>query len=513
MSKVAKATFGLMVATMLVKVIGFVRELVLTYTYGADAIADVYITSTSIPIVLFATIAAALSTTFIPLFYEIDKNDGRANALKFANNVFNIVIIITTIIAILSFIFAEPLIKIFAMSFEGEKLSLAVKFTKIMVFGMVFIGLSNLMTSWLQVNGSFVIPGLIGIPHNIVVIIFIILSTRTSVEFMAIGTLIGMLTQFIFQVPFALKYNYKYRLYINFKDKYIHKLLGLVIPVFIGVAVNQVNTIIDRSLASTLSDGTITILNSANRLNTFIMAIFITTITSVIYPKISKLSGEDNLDGFVDTVYKSINTVLVLIIPISVGAIILSHPIVKVIFERGAFDSDSAYKTAVALSCYSVGIVGFGFREILNRVFYSLQDTKTPMINGIISMIMNIILNIILVRHIGYAGLALATSISSIICTLLLCVSLKKKIGYFGQNHIIITTIKSLIAAIIMGIITKISYKIISGILGVGIIYEVITLGSAISIGAISYGIMVILLKVNEVSIVTDFIKKRLETT
>lgn len=510
MSKVAKATIGLMIVTMLSKVLGFGRELVLTYFYGATEISDVYITSSTIPTILFVSIGTALATTFIPLFYELDKNKGREESLKFTNNIFNIVITIGLIISIFGYIFAEPLVKLFAMNFSGEKLKMAVDFTRIMIFGVIFIALSNMMTAWLQISGKFTIPGMSGLPFNIFIIIGIVISSKGNINTMAIGTLIAMSAQFLFQLPFAIRNGYKYKPYINLKDEYLKKMIGLIIPVFIGVGVNQINAVVDRSLASTLGDGAITVLNSANRLNGFVLGLFISTIAAVIYPTLSKLSNGDNNEQFAKSVAKSINTVVLLIIPISVGAIVLSEPVVRIVFERGAFNSNATSMTAIALACYSIGMIGFGLREILNRVFYSLQDTKTPMINGALSMGLNIILNIILIKFLGHAGLALATSISALICILLLFKSLKKKIGYFNQDKIIKTTLKSLISSVVMGVVTYFTYNTLENILGAGFIQEAISLFGAIGIGALVYGVLVILLKVEEVSIVTNIIKKKI---
>ena len=511
MSKVAKATLGLMIVTMLSKILGFGRELALTYTYGANSIADVYITSLSIPTTLFSSIGAALGTTFIPLFYEVNRIHGKERSLKFANNLFNIVILLSTILAILGFIFSEPLVKIFAIEFTGEKLDLAVLFTKIMIFGVIFIGLSSIMTSWLQISGKFSIPGMAVLPFNILIITGILLSSRGNIKLMAIWSLIGIASQFLFQLPFAIRNGYRYKLYINIKDEYIKKILVLVIPVFMGVAVNQINTIVDRSLASTLGDGAITVLNSANRLNGFVLGIFITAIASVIYPTLSKLSNDDNKETFVKSVAQSINSVTLLIIPISVGAIVLAKPVVRIVFERGAFDSNATNMTAIALGCYAIGMIGFGLMEILNKVFYSLQDTKTPMINGAIAMGINIFLNIVLVKSLAHAGLALATSISALICTVLLFISLKKKIGYFGQDKIFNTMVKSLIAAVVMGAITVVVYNLLSSALGLGFTKEAISLFGAIGIGVIVYGSMVVILKIEEVSFITDMIKRKIK--
>lgn len=240
------------------------------------------------------------------------------------------------------------------------------------------------------------------------------------------------------------------------------------------------------------------------------MALFIASVAAVIYPMLSKLSSEDDKEKFTQTVIKSVNSVILLVIPISIGAIVLANPIVRTLFERGEFDERATKMTAIALVMYSLGMVAFGLRDILGKVFYSLQDTKIPMINGAIAMGLNIILNIILVRYLQLAGLALATSISAIICIFLLFRSLKKKIGYFGQDKIIKTTIKSIISAVFMGIVTYFAYTFLNNLLGSGFITEAISLFGSISIGAIIYGVAMIALKVEEVSLITDMVKKKL---
>ena len=506
MSKVAKATIGLMLATAIAKGLGFGRELVLASSYGVSMYSDAYLTAMNIPVVIFAIIGITLATVLIPLYFEVNNELGEINALKFTNNVFNIVIVLCILLAIIGVVFTEQLVKIFAVGFEGETLNIAIHFTRITIMSIVFTGLSYIMTAYLQIKNNFTIPGLASVPKNIIIIVSIILSVKYNPYIMIWGTLIGIATEFIFQLPFAIKSGYKYQLYINIKDKYIKKMSWLIGPVLIGVAVNQINTMVDRTLASTLVEGSISALNYANKLNGFVMALFITSVGAVIYPMLSKLSSEDNKEKFISSVVQSINSVILLVIPISIGAIVLATPIVKLLFQRGEFDARATSMTAIALIMYSIGMVAFGLRDIIGKVFYALKDTKTPMINGAIAMIMNIVLNIILVKYLQLAGLALATSISAIVCIFLLFGSLKKKIGYFGQDKII----KSIVAAVVMGIVTYFVYNIVSNLLGLGFAKEAVSLAISVGIGAITYGILVVVLKVDEINVITDVMKKKL---
>lgn len=509
MSKVTKAAIGLMMATMVAKILGFTRELVLASAYGTSMYSDAYLVAMNIPIVIFTAIGSAIANTFIPIYFDIEKNHGIKRTNYFMNNVFNIISVICIIFSILGFIWAEQIVKIFAMGFEGEVLSITIKFTRVIVFGVIFIGLSNLITSFLQAKNRFGVIGLVSLPYNIIIIISIIASIKFGPYTMIYGSLIGIIGQVLFQIPFAVKEGYRYKVVCDFKDEYLKKMLQLVIPVFIGVAVNQVNTIVDKTLASTLVEGSISALNYANKLNGFVMGIFIISISSVVYPMFSELSSKNDREELTKVITNSANTVILLVIPITVGAIVLSVPIVKILFQRGAFDANATKMTAGALAFYSIGLIGMGLRDILGKVFYSIQDTKTPMINGVFSMIINILLNIILIKYMNHIGLAFATSISSIVCVIMLFISLDKKIGDFGQKNIIKTLLKAIIASIIMGIMTVFVYTILSNILYGRSIYDIINLLISILVGSIIYAVLVLVLKVDEVLYIVKKIKIR----
>lgn len=509
MSKLAKAAIGLMIATMIAKVLGFGRELVLASVYGTTIYSDAYIVAMNIPIVIFTAIGQALMTTIIPLYYEKEDKFGECEALKFINNNINIIMIICLLMSLLGVVFAEKLVSMFAVGFDGEVFKIAVDFTRILILSIVFIGLSNIMTAYLQIKEKFSIYGLISIPQNIIIIISIILSIKYGPYFMVWGSLIGISTKFLFQLPFAIKSGYKYKPYFNIKDEYLKKALWLVAPVFIGVFANQLNAIVDRTLASTLSVGSISALNYANKLNQFVVGLFITSIASVTYPMLSKLSQQKNTDKFNEIIVKSANIVIILVLPITVGAIVLSKPIVRVLFQRGAFNEQATIMTTTALIFYSIGLIGLGMKDILRRVFYSLQDTKTPMINSVISIAVNIVLNLLLIKYMGHAGLAFATSIAAILTTVLMFNSLNKKVGYFGQDRIYEVGIKSFLAAVIMGFVVYLAYNWLNVTLCIGGIQDIVLLLVSIVIGVISYGILILVFNVPEIEVIKlEVIKK-----
>lgn len=508
MSKVVKATAGLMIATLIAKILGFGRELALATAYGASNYSDAFLVALNIPTSLFAIIGTTLTTAFIPLYFSIKKDEGETLALRFTNNILNIVIILSMALSVLGLIFTDELVKLFAYGFEADTFNMAVHYTRIMLFGFVFLGINHMMASYLQVKDSFIVAGLMSVPYNIFIIAFIFISSKVDPSLLGWGALLGLSSQVLLLAPFAIKHGFKYKFTLDIKDKYIKQALWLIGPVLIGVAVNQVNTIVDRNLASSLAEGSISALNYSNKLIQFILGMFIASVGTVIYPLLSKLSSDDNKENFNKTIVTSVNTLILLIIPITAGAMALSEPIVKLLFERGAFNPEATKMTASALSFYALGIIGFGLRDILGKVFYSLQDTKTPMVNGVICMILNIVLNIILVKYMGHSGLALATSFSAIVCIVLLFRSLKKKIGNFGGNKIIKALTTSILTSVVMVVIVVFAHTKVSTIVGTESIGQVISLGVAVCLGAVVYLAGMITFKLEEIDLIREKLKK-----
>lgn len=516
MSKKTKTTaLVLMLIILTSKITGFFRDIVLAQTFGAGEITDAYLTALNIPVVLFDGISAALGTTFIPIYFKIKSSKGQEEVNKFTSNILNIVILISLIFVLLGVIFAPYIVKIFAVGFKGDVFDLTVNYSKILIFSMVFIAINGLVSSYLVASGNVYISGAITIPFNIFVIIAIIFASVTESYVMVYGTLIAYIAQLLFQLPLLIKKGYKHRLTVNLRDENIRQILFLVIPVFIGSYINQINAVVNRTLASTLDSGSITALNYANKLNMFAVGVIAVAISTIMYPILSKLASEGNKKLFKINISKSINMIVIIMLPIMVVMTTFSKEIVKVLFEEGSFNSHDTYLTSTALFFYSIGILAYGLKELLAKSFYSLQDTKTPVRNATISVVINIVFSIILVNIMGIGGLALASSISATVTTMLLLISLRKKIGKIGFSYILKTFIKGAIASIVMYIIMRIAYNYIF-IYGSRFALEsrkFIAFNCFISVilGMSTYLIVVLALKVKEVKEIFDAILFKLK--
>jgi len=489
-----KTALLVMIITILSKILGFGREIILSYVYGASAITDAYLISQTIPSVIFSFISAGIATGFIPLYSRILNEKGQLEANRYTNNLSNALLLLASSIVVIVLLFTQPIVKLFASGFSGDTLALAVAFTRISVFGVYFTALLNIFAGYLMIQDNYIIPALVGLPMNLVIIAALFISTKTNIYVIAIGSVLATASQLLLLIPFVRKTGYRYQPVLNLKDEHIKTMVIIALPVIAGQSVNQINVLVDRTLASGIAVGGISALNYANRLNAFVQGLFVASISTVLYPMISKMAAEDNMNGLKASISEAISIINLLVIPATIGAMIFSKEIVTLLFGRGAFTPEAIDMTGGALFYYSIGMIAFGLRDILSRAFYALQDTKTPMINATIAVVINIILNIVLSKYLGIGGLALATSIAAIVGTLLLFITLRRKIGGFGLKEITKSFIKISIASILMGFIALGSFNFFSQN-----IRQNLALILAIGLGALAYAILIYFMRIPEV--------------
>lgn len=507
--RVAQSAAMIAMATLFSKFLGFLREVLIASKFGSGYETDTYFVAMTATVLIMTTIGTALKTTLIPIFSEIQERKGKNKKLDYMTNILNVIFIITILLVIVGYFVSPFVVKILAKGFTGEQYKLAIKLNRIGLPIIIFLGLSYVFSGFLESNEVFGPPAIAGIPFNLVYIVYLLtVSQKLGVIGLMVTSVIASAAQWLIQIPAAKRLGFKYSLIVDLKDRYIEKALMLTAPVLLGSAVQQINVIIDRTLASSLKEGSISALNYATRVNDMIISVFVMAITTVIFPMLSKAFTRENLKEAKDIMEEGINIILIITVPATIGIIILAEPAIKVFFERGAFDSQATSMTSSALLFYSLGLIASSLRLMLNKVFYSIQDTSTPMINGAIAVGINIVLNYILIRYMAHSGLALATSISSIVTTILLFISLRKKIGSMGIKSYIICFIKTLIASIIMGLVVYGIYFKFGSLLPNKSIIELLLLILAVSVGVLIYFVLCCLLRVKEMRTLLGRLKK-----
>ncbi|HGY11803.1 MAG TPA: murein biosynthesis integral membrane protein MurJ [Desulfobacterales bacterium] len=514
---VTKAAGIVGAATFLSRIFGFLRDVVIGAFFGATLYSDAFFVAFRIPNLLRRLFAeGSLSIAFVPVFTEYLAMEGKEEAFKLAGSAIRILSLILIVITVLGIIFSPVIVHIIAPGFSDspEKISLTATLTRIIFPYIFFICLVALCMGILNVLGHFSAPSIAPVLLNISMICSILIVSFFSADInnrifaLAIGVLIGGFLQLMLQVPFLIRKGFHFCVKVKFYHPGIKKIGILMLPAILGSAVYQINILIGTLLASLLPEGSVSYLYYADRLVQFPLGIFAMAAATAVLPSLSRQVASKDFAGVKDTFTYAINLVSFVTIPAMAGLIVLRQPIVVLLFKRGVFDTNATLQTSYALLFYSMGLWAFSSVRIVVSTFYALHDTKTPVKMAIISILANVILGIILMGPLKHGGLALSTSLASMLNLLLLIRALQIKLGFLEWKKIAVSSFKSSACSIIMGIaVWTISLYIfspreqtISGLF-FGITGSILT-------GLILYGFSSRLLKSRELEMVLSIVQK-----
>lgn len=498
--KFFKSSVIVMILIIIGKVLAVVRDSLVAAKFGITYIADIYNFSIGM-VYLLTTISYGLTTTFIPLNSDHIKKYTKEKRNRFVNNVINTYSIFTVILTIILILLSKYIVIIFGNRFsnDAEIFNMSVMVIRIMLASLIFISLQSIITGALQCHNEFYEPAAMSIVSNAVFIVYLVFFTKTyGIYGFAVATVIGFFAQFIINLPKYKKLGYTYEFYIDFKDSELKKMLTLMMPVIISTSVIQLNNFINRAFALNIYEGAATVLDNANKINTLAYEVFAIGIAMVIYPTLSQYASGENLKEYKEALLKGINTILLIMIPAAVAIATLRIPLITLLFKRGIFDERAVKLTSNALLFFAPAMVAYGVRDILNKAFYAVKDTKTPMINSFMGIIINIIINIFIVKYMDVSGLTLATSIASIITTIFMLMSLNKKLKGINLEAMFITFIKILFSSIIMGVLLFFINEKSMAFFGINARGSIISLVISFIFGSFVYFISIYFLGVKE---------------
>ncbi len=507
-NKMLKTAGFMTIATLLAKVCGMGRDMLIAAYFSTGYVGDAYMTATKLPTMLFdLVIGGVITASFIPVFTGVMGKDGKEKAFDYANKFIGMVLSITILIAVIGITFSENLIGLLAPEFNAQTAGLASELSKIMFPMIIFTGLAFSFVGILQSNGEFNIPAMMSLVSNLAVIAYFpLFGKRFGVHGLSVAMLVAWSLQVIIQIPALKKTGYKFRPSLKLFNQEIKQTLFLAGPLLISTWVQPLYSVVNTRIASGISGG-VTMLEYANRLYTVMVGVFSFVVTNLVFPKLSKSNSENDKEEATKLLVTSIKTIFIVILPIMTGFILLSRPITGLIYEHGNFNSTDAVKTAMALSCYSVGMLGFSINEILSKAFFSQRNSKTPMYNAIISMVINIILAYSLSTRLGINGLALATAGGSVTNAILNYICMRRKSGKLFNKSDILSIIKTIGSTIIMGICVFFTYKYLKNIVDKNTLGWLICCLVSGVVGVITYGISCLLLGVDEIKML---VKERL---
>ncbi len=422
------------------RILGYLRDMFVASVFGAGFYADAFYAAFRIPN-LFRRLfgESSLNAAFVPVFAEYVKKEQKEKVEEFISATTTVLVVLLSSITLLGIIFSLPITKLITLGFTQKKLLLTSQLLQIMFPYMIFICLAALCLSILNCLKIFFVPAMSSASLSITEILFILLIAYSLPEEqrvfgLAISVLLGGVLQFVINF---LMVNREYKIRINLKEflNYIKlpdikKIYILFIPVVVGFSIDQINALVDTLCASFLKEGSITALYYSNRLMQLPLALFGISLTTVILPQMSQEATENNFDELKQTILYSLRNILYFNLPASLGLIILGRPIIKTLFEHGRFTSEATSITYLCLAFYSLGLIFFSSTKIFTSMFYALKQPSYPVKIAGYVVFLNIVLNVILMQFLQAGGLALATSISSSVASLLLYKRIKKILSF-----------------------------------------------------------------------------------
>jgi putative peptidoglycan lipid II flippase len=459
--KVARSAASAGAATMASRVLGLVRDQVLAYYFGAGDAMDAYRVAFRLPNLLRDLFAeGAMSAAFVPTFTRYLATQGKDAAWRLANNVINALIVVTGLLVLIGIVFAVPLVTAYARSYDevAGKLPLTISLARVMLPTLTLIAVAAALMGMLNSLRHFFVPALAPAMFNVATIVCAIGLIPFApelgvapIKIIAVATLIGGVAQLALQWPTIRREGFRYRPVLDWRDPGLRRILVLMGPGTIGLAATQVNLFVNMTLATGEGTGAVSALDYAFRLMYLPIGLFGVSIATAILPSVSRHVAAHDEAQARRTTADGLSLMLMLNVPATVGLVVLAAPIVRVIFEHGKFTPEATVATAAALQLYALGLVGYSVVRIASPVFYALGQNRIPVIVSIITVLINAALNLVLVRVLGFTGLALGTSIAAIFNATTLLVLLRRRLRGLDDRRLSGSFIRIVLASAAMG--------------------------------------------------------------
>jgi putative peptidoglycan lipid II flippase len=461
-TRLAKSAGLIGVATMTSRILGLVRDLLLAHLFGARNEMDAFNVAFRIPNIfrdLFAE--GAMSAAFVPAFTRRLTLGSRDDAWRLGNQMMNALLVITGALAALGVLFASPLAWLIASEYASVpgKFPLTVQLTRIVFPVLPLIVVAAVCMGMLNSLHRFFLPALAPAMFNVATIACALglvpvmpLLHLPPIMAIAIATLLGGIGQVALQWPRLRQEGFRYRFMIDWRDPALRDVLTLMGPGLIGLAAVQINLFVNTVLATGQGTGAVSWLNYAFRLMYMPIGLFGVSVATAALPSLSRLGAEQDLAGMRRTLSSGLRMMLMLNVPATMGLMTLAWPIIALIFQHGSFTRGDADATAVALACYAPGLIGYSAVRLAAPAFYALHDSRTPVMVSVVSVGLNVTLNLALVQSLGYAGLALGTATAALFNAGLLLWLLRLRLGGLDEARVGAAFGKIVLASLVMAL-------------------------------------------------------------
>ncbi len=500
---VAKAAAFLMIANLLSRILGFLRESLIANYFGKSGATDAYFAAFNLPdLIYWLLVGGVLSAAFIPVLSEYLAKGREEEAWRVVSSVVNILFISLSVLIILGLLFTPVFVRMQVPGFNQEDMELATGLTRIILIQPLLLALSGLTMGVLNSYKVFWPSALGSVLYNVCIILFGIVfsdpNRPESISGFAFGVVGGAAVNFAVQIPALKKVGLRYYPLIDWHHPGVRKITALALPIIISYTINQLQVIVSANLASSLPQGSITAIQWSYRLYLLPVGIFALAVAVAAFPTLAEQAALKNWQRFREINSSAVRMIIFLTVPVSVGMIVLRYPLLRVLFQHGAFTAQDTAATALPLFFFSLGIFAQAIIQVLPRAFYALQDTCTPVLVGILSMFVNIGGMFVLLKPLAQGGVALATSVAAFLNMFILFYLLRKRLGGIDGGRILSTFMRTVVAALMMGVLIWVWSTFLNGYLGEGKLASLVVLISGIGLGVLVFGLAAYVLRMDE---------------
>ncbi|MEA3544168.1 MAG: murein biosynthesis integral membrane protein MurJ [Thermodesulfobacteriota bacterium] len=504
--KIAAATMVMASATSLSRIAGLVRDVVVARLFGAGMMTDAFFMAFTIPNLLRRFFGeGSLTAAFVPIFSEVFHQRGEKEAQQLANRCVSLLLLIMLVVVLLGVLLSPWIVQGIGYGFGqvAGKLQLTNQLNRIMFPYIGLVSMLALLTGILNVRGHFFVPSLSPLFLNLAMILSALTMGHLFAQpiyALAVGVLLGGVVQLLMQFPVLCRYQIRLKLDFNFRgDPYLRKIMTLMLPGIVGVAIYQINIIVTRLLASFLPEGSVSYLYYGQRLFEFPQGIFIVSLAQAALPMMSRQVAEDDQAGLQQSLTFALTLITLFTLPAVVGLILCAKPIYSLFFLGGEFDLRALENTALALICYAPGLIFVGYSRIAAQTFYALKDTRTPVHVSFWTLLVNLILGVFLMQYYGFMGLAIALTVASMFNALMLLFLLQRKVGTFCLQALTIPILKVIPACLLMALTVSFLLQTVDWSQIGLLLNKSLALSAAVVAGALIYLGCCYLFKVDEI--------------
>ena len=440
------------------RLLGLLRSVAIADAFGTDPELGAYWVAFRLPDLVFQVLAGAtLSAAFIPTFSRVALRGGEDASWRLASSVLHLIAIATAVAALAAFLLAPWIVPLLAPGLgeesgrQEELRALAVELTRMMLISPIFFGVSGMLTGILNARQHFWAPALAPIVYNASIIFgALALTGPFGVHGLALGVVAGSAGHLAVQLPALRTVGMRWRPALDVASESVREVARLMGPRVLGLAAWQVNLVVVIFFASFVSDAAISAVNYAFMMAMLPVAVVGMSISTAVFPALAQQAAARQLSTLRQSIAGSLRMILFLVVPASVGLILLARPAVRLLLQRGAFDAAATDLVVDALVLYSIGIFAHAGTEILSRGFYALSDTRTPVLLAVLAMVVNVALCAALVAPLGVRGLALAASLAAIMEFALLLRALQLRVGGLDARGLRRSAGRTVVATVVM---------------------------------------------------------------